>query len=197
MGILQKDVTGSILTEKDYKEFLIFLYFGKNKDYMENCLNRAYRDFNIILHGFAKLKDKDKCYEEAKEYLRDRIIGLRSNKIKNQKEYDVWHEDTCNGLKDKFNFYEYNEFYIGQSQKWINMTLKYIFLHGKDRIPGLTYLYNFCHIPIDNIILKKLNFDFNVAWSKLNDYQVYIEFQKNIRDKNIIPLDFEFKLFME
>lgn len=58
------------LTQKDYKDFLLFLYFGKNKDYLEKCIDRAYRDFNRTIHGFANNKNKNSILKESKSYLK-------------------------------------------------------------------------------------------------------------------------------
>lgn len=198
--ILEKDNKKSTLTEKDCKEFLLLLYFGKNKDYLENCLDRAYRDFNRTLHGFYKHKHKEIILIEAKKYLKEELIKIRySEKVILQEDFDRWHKSVCYGLKNIFSKYEYLDFYVGQAQKWINMSLKYIFLHDETRLNGFNSIYEYCHIPIDNIILSKIDYNFSTAWSRINDYDIYLDFQKYIR-KIVLeesPLDFEFRLFIK
>jgi len=79
------------------------------------------------------------------------------------------------------------------------MSLKYMFVHGSERISGFDRIYEYCHIPIDRIILEKLQYKkFHTAWSRIDDYNTYSDFQKYIREIacDRIPLDFEFKLFM-
>lgn len=189
------------LTQKDYNNFLLFLYFGKNKDYLENCIDRAYRDFNRTIHGFVNNKNKDNILKESKSYLKKALIEIRTNNlITSQVDFDTWHKSTCYKLLKIFDKYEYPNFNIGQAQKWINMSLKYIFLYDESKIDGYDSIYQYCHIPIDNIILNKLEYkNFNTAWSRINDYNEYINFQRYIREvvTDEIPLDFEFRLFMK
>lgn len=189
------------LVERDCKDFLLFLYFGRNKDYLENCIDRAYRDFNRTIHGFANNKNKDNILKESKAYLKKALIEIKNNNIiTSQADFDTWHESTCYNLLKIFDKYEYSNFNIGQAQKWINMSLKYIFLYDETRIDGFNSIYQYCHIPIDNIILNKFEYKkFNTSWSRINDYNAYIRFQKYIREvvTDEIPLDFEFRLFMK
>lgn len=189
------------LAERDCKDFLLFLYFGRNKDYLENCIDRAYRDFNRTIHGFANNKNKDNILKESKAYLKKALIEIKNNNIiTSQADFDTWHESTCYNLLKIFDKYEYSNFNIGQAQKWINMSLKYIFLYDETRIDGFNSIYQYCHIPIDNIILNKFEYKkFNTSWSRINDYNAYIRFQKYIREvvTDEIPLDFEFRLFMK
>lgn len=192
------------LTDKDYKDFLIFLYFGKNDNYLDNCIDRAYRDFNRTLHDFGNIEKgkKKEIYGAAKDYLKDSLIQIQNGSlnIKTQSEFDVWHKKKCFDLVRIYKDCGFNSFHIGQAQKWINMTLKYIFVHDKSQISGFEDIYGFCHIPIDNIILSKLDYNFfDTAWSRIDDYEIYFKFQKYIRNKvkPEVPLDFEFRLFME
>jgi hypothetical protein len=94
-------------------------------------------------------------------------------------------------------------FTIGQSQKWVNMTLKYIFTLGENRLPGFEQVYPFAHIPVDNIILeqlytKELTVIFTSAWSRLDEYSADLQFQQWVRTHcgDEYPLDFEFYLWM-
>lgn len=191
----------SILNREDYEEFLLMLYFGSNKDYINNCIDKAYLDFNRTLHGFSKVKNRDMLHTNARTYIKDKFIGLKSNidRFNSQSIFDKWHEYFCFELKSIYKEYGFNDFSIGQAQKWVNMTFKYIYIYG-NKISGFEKVYEFCHIPIDNIILSKLPkyFHFGVRWSRINDYQDYLEFQKSIRDfiGDEIPLDYEFELFM-
>lgn len=200
-GIKVRENRTSTLTEKDYKDFLLFLYFGKDKNYLENCINRAYRDFNRTLHGFDEHESKEIILSSARGYLKESLLKIEDNKnVNSQDDYDIWHKMICFDIQNIFKKYGYADFYIGQAQKWINMSLKYIFVHDETRVSGFTNIYNYCHIPIDNIILSKLKYSkFNTAWSRINDYDTYLEFQRYIRQiaEDEIPLDFEFRLFIK
>ena len=82
------------------------------------------------------------------------------------------------------------------------MTLKYIFVMGDARVPGFQHLYNLCHVPLDNILMKALwEYGFeplSCTWSGLNDYNIYLDRQRWVRSRfPLSPLDVEFKLWME
>lgn len=115
-------------------------------------------------------------------------------------DFDDWHKAKCeeiinfmNNSIDKSNTNILNkDFTIGQAQKWINMTLKYLWL--LDALPK-----NICekdlHIPIDSYIIEiaydnKNKFENALglleekpkeSWSKLPEYKKYFEIQEAIR----------------
>ena len=81
------------------------------------------------------------------------------------------------------------------------MTFKYLFTLGESRVPGFESVYSFCHVPLDNIVLDSLvKYDLpkpSIAWSKINDYNEYLDYQKAIRHKfDKDPLDVEFYLWL-
>lgn len=117
-------------------------------------------------------------------------------------DFDDWHKAKCEEIKEKMNGnYETvnnsdekileESFTIGQAQKWVNMTLKYLWL--LDALPK-----NICekdlHIPIDSYIIEiaydnKNKFENALgleekpeeSWSKLSKYEDYFKIQKAIR----------------
>lgn len=99
-------------------------------------------------------------------------------------------------------------FTIGQSQKWLNMTLKYLWL--LNILPdGLNEEY--LHIPVDSYIIKavgakKDNYQYGLelersisksSWSAWDNYYEYMVFQdgvkKAIKEKysSLTPLEWE------
>ena len=62
----------------------------------------------------------------------------------------------CSCLLRAYVLNEFRKFHVGQAQKWIDMALKYVFL-----FPELAHqygwLYNYCHVQLDNIILACLS----------------------------------------
>lgn len=194
-----------MINRKDYEDYLLRLYFGDNNDLLAACINRAYLDFNRTIHGIDKIITKDRLYLETSDYIKESFSDIREGYvcIAQQEKFDVWHRSICSELSSYYNKHGYSTFSVGQAQKWINMTFKYIFTMGEDRIPGYRDLYEFCHIPLDNIILKKLTMQhafpaLACAWSRLNDYVEYLAYQKRIRQKfSEVPLDIEFKLWMD
>lgn len=102
---------------------------------------------------------------------------------------------------DTFNFhYTTVKFTYGHAQKWINMTLKYMLALGESRIKGIYMNCHFFHIPIDNLIqdelLDKIE-KINCAWSKINNYDIYLAYQKKFRKlcNGKSPIAEEFRIF--
>lgn len=130
--------------DKDRLDFLLYAYFGSDKNPFLSCSKRAYLDMcrTLRLNG--------KCGEPYREYidflLEEEIKSLLSGKNCNQKDYDIWHYNLCIKLID----YYKNEgfvFTIGQAQKWINMMMKYLYIQGS---VTLSEIFPYLHIPLDN-----------------------------------------------
>ena len=90
---------------------------------------------------------------------------------------------------------------FGHAQKWLNMTFKYIYTMGEQRLPDFGHLYGLCHVPLDNILIDALRrYDFPplpCKWSKLADYDIYLDRQLWVRKRfPLAPLDVEFRLWM-
>ena len=71
-------------------------------------------------------------------------------------QFDDWHRQACETLSAVYRENGYPFFYVGQAQKWLNMTLKYIFTLGAERITGFDDCYAFCHAPLDNVLIRQL-----------------------------------------
>lgn len=192
----------SILTRTDYEDFLIHLYFGPSAAGIPACINRAYLDFNRTLRGLQTLPNKEQLHLQACTRLRAALVDLQQQRqhVANNQSFDEWHQTTCFALIHLYQQYHHPMF-IGQAQKWINMTLKYIFAFGERRLPGFADLYPYCHIPIDTICLQRLQPyhppSVSLPWSRLNTYADYLEFQVWIRHAfHLAPLDIEFYLWL-
>jgi len=189
---------------EDQYNFLIRLYFGESNDSLGSCVKRAYLDFNRTLHGISSHPDSKLLKNKASEILCSELIALRETPaIKNQEHFDSWHERVCNLLCSSYAENSFDEFRIGQAQKWLNMTFKYIFVFGEDHLPGFEKYYPYGHVPIDNIILDKLQ-QYRVpklpcAWSRIDSYKEYMDFQNWIRNTfpNSTPLAVEFHLWYD
>ena len=87
----------------------------------------------------------------------------------------------------------------GQAQKWINMTIKYLYLFG-----GYTFdsVFEELHIPVDNYILDIANEKVGIdrpkkPWSKWEEEQ-YRNYQNEIKSKiKIAPLIWEFENWLD
>jgi hypothetical protein len=189
----------SILQRSDYEDFLIHLYFGSGGDQLQACWHRAYRDFNRTLPGVGTNRD---VYPRAEEALNQMFASIRSMDTPSQAQFDEWHRSACVGLATTYRENGYPSFFVGHAQKWINMSFKYIFTLGEERLSGFRHLYDLCHVPLDNILIDALlrDYDFRplpCRWSRLNDYDLYLDRQHWIRNHfPLAPLDVEFRLWM-
>ena len=187
-------------TRLDQENFLIRLYFGSKSGHLEMCIDRAYLDFNRTLHG---IKHYPSIYKSAKLVMTESLEILSQNKSKFQCQstFDEWHKSLCIKLCKHYADNGFVHYHIGQAQKWVNMSLKYIFTMGEERLPNYSHLYEFCHIPLDNIILKNLSTYkpplLNCAWSRIDSYDEYMIFQRWVRSyfNGSTPLAVEFFLW--
>lgn len=157
-------------------------------------------------------KDKANNFIESKNNLIKNIcknilspIETKEGEISfKNSDFDDWHKAKCEEIKEKMNgnyetvnnSYEKvleESFTIGQAQKWVNMTLKYLWL--LNALPtGVKPEY--LHVPIDSYIIEiaydnKNKFENALglleekpeeSWSKLSKYEEYFKIQKAIRE---------------
>jgi len=206
--------TNSTLEHSDYENYLVFLYFGAGPYDLSKCINRAYLDFSRTLHGLGRLAPevKKELYEQAVSELKQCLSNLRdSADTMDEKGFDDWHRATYQQLLTIYNNYGYNtpkrHFFVGQAQKWINMTFKYIFTLAalnEKQLSGFGKVYPFCHAPIDTVLIAQLDskkygipWPHQCTWSRLDDYDEYLAYQERIRRKfSLVPLDVEFRLWL-
>ena len=162
-------------------------------DIITLAMTKAYRDLMRTIRGFFHNPEHDIIIRNARETLHASIVAMLSAGIHSQTEFDELHRAACYDLISSFRG---QTFTVGQAQKWINMTFKY--LHLLD-YPEVQKVYEYCHVPIDSYMLNITNYAMGKAWSKLSDYGEYIEYQEWFRNKypNEIPLDKEFYLWLE
>lgn len=165
---------------------------------LEECgidlaIKNAYRDLMRTIRDFALNKNNYEIKKNAREYLKEFINKVINLTITSQEEFDKFHKEACYKLIEKF---EDQTFTVGQAQKWINTTFKYLNLLDYDYVDKV---YEYCHIPIDNYILNITSYKLSTHWSKLNDYDEYLKYQNWFREKykDEIPLDIEFYLLLE
>lgn len=191
----------SRLRRTDYEEFLLYAYFGYGRDYLWLCIDRAYRDFNRTMRGFASHEGKREAHQQARLCVRQLLSEVREQPISSQEQFDEWHRHACEALALVYDQHGFKPFYVGQAQKWLNMSLKYIFTMGDARIPGYAPLYPFCHVPLDSILIRQLSkYGFPTMaerWSRISSYEQYLGCQRWVREQFMsLPLDVEFLLWM-
>ena len=189
-------------TREEYFDFLVRCYFGEGDNLLKMAVDRAYLDLNRTLHGFAKHKNADVTRDGAHALMIKLVKKVQLVKF-TQKSYDLWHFRSCKTLRNYFLENEFEKFTYGQAQKWINMTLKYIFTIGESRLEGYQDYYRFAHIPIDNVFINALQpykkIRLPLAWSRIDNYGTYLDLQNEFRTlfPKSIPLDVEFRLWIQ
>ena len=190
--------------ENKIDDQLFYFVFGiSTKDTDENkkikCVEKAYFDFCRTISYKKGITPKEKnCY---KKQIYRCIIELLENypliKLRRFESFDEWHKEAIYKIirisKGKYKLFEGSKFLtVGQAQKWLNMSIKYMEMMGllNDNIER-----ELIHIPIDNYIIdaaKKLDRiselysvvglgiepNFRVAWSRINNYKEYLKYQK-------------------
>ena len=162
-------------------------------DMITLAINKAYRDLMRTIRGFSYNPEHDAIINNARKVLHQTISTILSAEISSQVQFDALHEKACYDLISAFRG---QEFTVGQAQKWINMTFKYLHLLDYQKVQKV---YEYCHIPVDSYILNITHHTLSKAWSKINDYFEYLEYQKWFRSEypSDIPLDKEFYLWLE
>jgi hypothetical protein len=187
---------------EDQLAFLLRLFFGKIDDPLRACVNLAYFDMCRTLRGISTLPRAVELRESSHLHVRTAFENLKAQKDNlDQDAFDGWHRDICHSLCSHYESHGFSAFAIGQSQKWINMTLKYIYVFGEDRLPGYGHLYSLGHVPVDNVMQEKFGRcganPLTTPWSRLGNYDEYLEYQYWIREHfaGSAPLAVEFHLW--
>lgn len=182
---------------RDAVEFLLFSYFAVDFDdksddktagnsMINRAIDKAFFDATMqnAYNGLEKKNHKKEMSEKAKQKLINAISELSKCNVKS---FDKWHKDLCCSLKNEYSGVTYidkykgeiNAFSFGNAQKWVNMTMKYIYL--------LYHIYSefmpdceFCeqyksmiekyqnkfHVPVDRYIIESVWRNENVCLPK-------------------------------
>lgn len=178
-------------------DFLLYAYFGGDKNPYPVASKRAYRDLcrTLRFHGGSGIEYR----KYIDRLLEDRISSLIANEVVNQEQYDAWHRTLCNEMVEYYNDTGAG-FCIGHAQKWINMTMKYLYIHGG---VDVSQIFDCLHIPLDQYIFTAVEVNLSIqrpcaAWSKINDYNIYLNYQKKIRKRlDVAPLRWEFRNWID
>ena len=212
------------IDEKDILEFFKYSYFGNLKDPIDSASNRAYRDMCRTL-DFKHIDENDKknFKKEVKAILKNIMKNEDKNQninnIKNQDEFDTWHHVLCDNIIEKCKKIEkYKktdngekekiQFTYGQAQKWLNMTIKYLYMLEVEEY-SFDNVIKWLHIPIDNYIFDAVEKELEIdrptdTWSRWDNYDEYLKYQKDIRERiekdsniDVAPLLWEFDKWLE
>lgn len=191
-----------VSVDKDVLDFFKVIYFGAITDPMVAASDRAYRDLNrTIRFNNMPQGQRDSLRQKVAELFKKEIPTLVAKGVINQGDYDSWHYHICSTIRTYYRDVGV-EFYYGQAQKWLNMTMKYLYVCGEYTFDGL---FQYLHIPIDNYVFsiakKELGIPIPaIAWSRWDDYNKrYMAYQTALRSriKGYHPLRWEFKFWMK
>ncbi len=166
-------------------KFMLYAYFkldihATEEEIVQKALDRAYSDatnegaYNTRLYDDmknptdAEKKERkaasDQVRTHASEHIRALLKGLVS--CENENAFDKEHRKVCQALvKDYEKALGIRKFTYGNAQKWVNMTLKYLYLLGgayhacgctKAFQTGINRCKAWLHVPIDSYIIEAL-----------------------------------------
>ena len=182
--------------------------------YLDLARTVKYRYSSSELEKMKSKKSSEEDRDEANNFIESKNNLIKNicenilSSVKTEKgeisfensDFDDWHKAKCEEIKEKMNGnYETvnnsdekvlnKSFTIGQAQKWVNMTLKYLWL--LDALPQNIGEKDL-HVPIDSYIIEiaydnKNKFDNALglekkpekSWSKLSEYEDYFGTQKD------------------
>lgn len=182
-------------------EFYRTAVFG-NEDDVRAAAKRAYRDMCRTLK-FRPGADETIKREIYNKVINEIIIPATDEctYITSKDDYDKWHDNTCIKIIEAYSV-DNHTFHYGQSQKWINMLMKYLCIVLNNE--KYDAIYEYLHIPIDSIIIEWAKKEFNISpctvWSKLSRTD-YIEYHSvlwdALRKEGRTPIEWEFTAWLK
>lgn len=158
-------------------KFLIKCYFGDVNDPIRMAVNRAYRDMARTLRVSKAEREHGRIV--ITEYLYKRLEDLSKD---HKNDFDEWHRTTSFEIKNR-----YEKLTFGQIQKWLNMSIKYLYTLKQLGLDDVDDYYvnntNKFHAPLDSLILKSVNRE-NLCWSKIQSYDEYLSIINRITFKS-------------
>ena len=120
----------------------------------------------------VKAKGQQRLEREVKTILKS---------CRSKAEYNDWHMNVCNRLLELYAG-ENIQMYVGQAQKWINMTMKYLYILTGDELKNI---FDYLHIPLDNYVYSAAKKRLGISapkkrWSRIDSYEEYMELQVKI-----------------
>lgn len=192
-SILEKT---KIIADSDSYDFLSHVYCSGKGDIYERASERAYLDLcrTLRLNGVNMTSHR----KEIADILRERISGLLASSV-SQNSYDHWHKAICDELVEYFSTLDIG-FTYGHAQKWVNMTMKYLYILDE---ANFSNIFDFLHVPIDSIVIDLAKSMLDVAkpnflWSKIPDYDTYFAYQTKLRENisDMSPMRWELKTWI-
>lgn len=169
-----------MLQEHTLIKFYRSCIFKRDLDEISQAAERAYRDMCRTIR-FPKNIDQTKKSDLEKLGFETIKAEINDMTLCSQNEYDAWVISTSDKLQA---LYQKNgvELTLGHTQKWINMTMKYLLCFDNQKARGIEHLL---HVPIDTYVVEEAKKLVPTAgllpWSKIESANLYTAFQNNLR----------------
>lgn len=188
----------------DHRRFLIsFLFSGCLIPGPKECVERAYRDFSRTAKGITK-DDEGKERKRSAHALVETFLREAISTEWVRDGFDEWHQRCCGKICEHYARNGFANFRIGQAQKWLNMSVKYILSLSEaglySALPSSS-LRDVAHVPLDDFILTVtdayLRVPLRCPWSQISEYNIYMNVQQWIHGiyPDSAPIDIEFHLY--
>lgn len=169
-----KTTSGKKLSLNDFNEKLDMNVFRES-------VKKAYRASTT-----RALKNPNKINTKAiKESLIDVIANdLNSLYISNDNyDFSIFESELSTKVRNAFKDKGLDDYTYGNAQKWINLSIKYLL--SSNYVDPMNPLFKNCFVPIDSIVMKMAKKQLNVkeigAWSKCDDIEKIINYEKEIK----------------
>lgn len=161
---------------------------------LKQAIRKAHTDMSRRANGH-----NSKIQKVSIDWLSERFEKKSPFSIKNQSDFDEWHEKTCGDYCKHMNNQNFSfKMTYGRAQKVLNMTFKYLYCTDKFK-RDIELLAPYLHMTLDgytlrwykDIVIDYINKNFQEKikknmiseWSKMNEKckRQYIDIQKDIR----------------
>lgn len=166
----------------------------------------AYDDVKRTLRGIAQHPAAGRLKRQTRQSIAEFVGELTGREDAEQ--FDRLHDDWCVEAMARFAKSPHPNgrfvFHYGQSQKWLNMTLKYLSILNH---PAVAQVYPLLHVPLDDDVLAQAGAmgvprPEKTYWSKLSREQ-YRTYQNALREhiwdtwgRDMAPLDWEASVWL-
>lgn len=189
-----------------------------HEEAMKYCVGLAYGDLRrTLMFKKVEIEDEKNKIENKKADFRNKMYRLIIDWIRKEifslndpkSQFNDKHRAICEKIKtEATNSALFDQFYLGQAQKWLNMTLKNILLLNLCPDKMTDDLITSLHVPVDSIVIReawelkdvefpqigltrpkhktgkdqgKPRYESVECWSRWDDYNDYLKFQKTLK----------------
>lgn len=183
-GTICTEIIKEVIKLMTPMEFLIYCYFGSVEEPILAAIDRAYVD--MAAHTLCTQEGKiakDLVFRTRKSGTE--IIYKKISMLNEDVNYNEWHKEVVKQIHKECTIYSY-----GQIQKWLNMTVKYLYTLkalGVNKINDIFTAQNtkMFHAPLDSCVLdeisKRRGEKLNLVWSKdIKTYEEYLDIVREI-----------------